>query len=98
MSEDFLYTGIQFDTILVASLRYREFAERVVALFLGHRRKLLSIDGLQTDDKLIILVNIACGVGGDCGNRLGVNASDTTSVAFFCKSFQTFVPQFHSTG
>ena len=92
MREDFLYTGIQFDAILVAS-------------FLDHSPASERLDGtlekficLQTDDKLVILVNIACGMGGDCGNRLGVNASDTTSVAFFCKSFQTFVPQFHSTG
>lgn len=36
---------------LCAAGRWREFVERVVALFLGHRRKLLSIDGLLADDK-----------------------------------------------
>ena len=92
MREDFLYLRIQFDTIFITSfLDNPPASERLD----GALEKFI---GLQTYDKFVILVNIACGVGGDCGNRLGVNASDTTSVAFFCKSFQTFVPQFHSTG
>ena len=92
MREYFLYTGIQFDAILVASfLDHSPASERLD----GTLEKFI---GLQAHDKLVFPVNVACSMGSDRGNRLGVNASDTTSVAFFCKSFQTFVPQFHSTG
>ncbi len=86
MRKNIFYLSRQFYTVFQASLFHHFYtAERLD----GTPEQLVS---LQSDDKLVITVDIPGFMRRDCGYNLSINGTNTIVAAFFLEGLQTDIP------